>query len=104
DPTSARALLPDATLMKSRAILDFTQYELRSIEIKTPRVTQRLLRAGSGAFTLEAPKGFDVDSGLASDLVEAVRSLAAERWVSDRDDGSFGLQKPNTVLTVTLER
>ncbi len=104
DPASARNLLPDATLMKSRVILDFTPYELRSIEIKTARVTQRLLRASSGAFTLEAPKGFEVDSGLASDLVEAVRSLAAERWASDRDDGSFGLQKPNSVLTVTLER
>jgi hypothetical protein len=103
DPLSAKNLLPDATLLKSRVILDFTQYELKSIEIKTPRVVQRLVRSLGGSYTLEAPKGFEVDPGLAADLVESVRALGAERWVADRDDGSFGLAKPSGVLTVTLE-
>jgi hypothetical protein len=104
DAASARSLLPDATLMRTRTIFEFSPSDLRTIEIKTPRVTQKLTRGLSGTFTLEAPKGFDADPGLSSDLVEALQSLAAERWASDRDDGSFGLQKPGTELEVVLEK
>jgi len=104
DAASSRSLLPDATLMRNRTILDFSPNDLRTIEIKTPRTTQKLVRSLSGSFTLEAPKGFDADSGLASDLIEVLRSLAAERWAADRDDGSFGLQKPSAQLSVVVEK
>jgi hypothetical protein len=104
DAASARSLLPDATLMRNRTIFDFSPTDLRTIEIKTPRTTQKLARSLSGSFTLEAPKGFDADPGLSSDLVEALRSLAAERWAADRDDGNFGLQKPGIQLSVAIEK
>ena len=104
DAASARSLLPDATLIKNRTIFDFSPSDLRTIEIKSSRVTQKLSHSLSGAFTLEAPKGFDADPGLSSDLVEALRSLAAERWAADRDDGTFGLQKPALQLKLVLEK
>jgi hypothetical protein len=40
---------------------------------------------------LDAPKGFDPDGVLSSDLIQALGALTADRFVADRDDGSFGL-------------
>ncbi len=44
---------------------------------------------------LDEPKGFDPDIGASSDLIQALGSLTADRFVADRDDGSFGLEKPS---------
>jgi hypothetical protein len=89
--------------MRSRTIFEFSPHQLRTIEIKTPRTTQKLARSLSGTFTLETPKGFDADPGLSSDLAETLRSFAAERWAADQDDGSFGLQKPAIQLSITTD-
>jgi hypothetical protein len=91
---AARAITPDATLVKSKKLLDFSTNAFRSVEIRSASQTQRLIRNQSGSFTLEEPKGFEVDGGLASDLVEALRTLTAERWVADKAEPAFGLESP----------
>jgi hypothetical protein len=44
-----------------------------------------------------------VDPGLASDVAEALAQLRADRWVADRDDGSFGLAAPRGKYQLEVE-
>lgn len=98
-PEAARAFRVDATLSRSLRLFDFEQKDLISIETKTENLEQRLTRAGD-EFKLEEPEGFDFDATLVSTLVDKIQGLAAERWVSDDDDGTFGLDHPQGRLVV----
>ncbi len=104
DRDSARALAADASLLRKRQILDFSASELSSIDLHVGAVHEMLERTGAGAYRLTSPAGFDVDAGLASDLAEALGSLSADRWVADRDDGSFGLDKPIVQASLTIHQ
>ncbi len=102
DRDSARALTPDASLLRKRQIFDFSASELTSVDLHVGGVHEALERTGAGSYDLTSPAGFNVDAGLASDLAEALGSLTADRWVADRDDGSFGLDKPVARVALTL--
>lgn len=102
DRQVVRALLPDATLLRPRALFDDPPAAVRRVESEGA-VEQTLLQSRSGAFELARPDGYAVDAGLASDLVETLARLEAERWVADRDDGSFGLAPPAQRLRFTVE-
>ena len=102
DPESARLLEADTTLLRDHQILTFSTRDVRSVEIERDGEVQRLLRGPQGGLVLEAPKGFDVDAGLATALLDALASLSTQRWVADRDDGSFGLRRPAVRCRVTL--
>jgi hypothetical protein len=62
-----------------------------------------LHRSPTGFWTIEQPKSLAVDPGLAGDVAEALSQLRADRWVADRDDGSFGLDKPRASYELELE-
>lgn len=98
----ARALGPDAALVRSVRLLSLESKAVRHVRVNYAGVEQHVERNPSGSFTLHDPPGFDVDNGLASDLVDTVASLRAERWVADRDDGSFGLARPSGRVVVEL--
>jgi hypothetical protein len=97
-----RVLLPDATLVKSRKILEFNERQLRALSIKGANLEQRLIRNASNEYVLEIPRGFPHDAGLVSDVVSALSMLATDRWVADTNDGSFGLENPTLELRITL--
>lgn len=98
---AARAFLPDATLMRSLQIFDFEAKDVRSLTT-TGTVSQRLIQAAAGQVELEEPKGLMIDAALASDLLQALASLEANRWVADRDDGSFGLEDPSLRVIIRM--
>jgi hypothetical protein len=89
---AARAFAVDATLLKSRRVVDFALSSLVELELTVPE-RQRLRRA-AGGFELVEPAGFAHDGGLATDAVLALGSLTALRFVADTDDGTFGFAKP----------
>lgn len=89
---AARSLRADASLVRSRKIFDFAVDDVVHVDIDNPR--QAFARDTKGAVTLEYPEGFQGDAGLATELIDALRTLTADRWVSDQDDGSFGFQEP----------
>lgn len=99
-PEWARAFQVDATLSKSLHVFSFEEKQLAAIQVRTPQLTQKLVRK-AGEFSLEAPSGFEVDASLVSALIDGLQNLLAERWVSDTNDGSFGLATPQ--IEVTLE-
>jgi hypothetical protein len=99
----ARLFTPDASLVKKLQVLSFHPSDLRSIDLRVEGTRQKLLRQLSGAFELEQPAGFTADGNLSADLVDTLASLIADRWVADRDDGSFGLSRPRVRATIELE-
>lgn len=95
-------LLPDATLVRSRQILQFDDRNLERFQIVAPGREQILTKNPTGGYVLDAPKGFTGDPNLISDLVDALTSLTTDRWVSDTNDGQYGLQPPKLELRLTL--
>ncbi|HEY6558744.1 MAG TPA: DUF4340 domain-containing protein [Polyangiaceae bacterium] len=95
-------LLPDATLVRSRQILQFDDRSLERFQIVAPGREQSLTKNPTGGYILDAPKGFTGDPNLISDLVDALASLTTDRWVSDTNDGHYGLQPPKLEVRLTL--
>jgi hypothetical protein len=98
----ARAFRPDATLLKQLAIWSFPASALSSLSLERDGRIERLTRQSDGSFSLLAPAGFGHDGAGVADLVQAASTLRAERWVAERDDGSFGLEKPRLSLRLEL--
>ena len=96
---AARAFAIDTTLLRSLKLLDFTAAELESLTVAEP-TAQKLVRNAEDRFELEAPRGFAVDTALATDLSFELGSLSALRWIADADDGSFGLEKPQARVVI----
>jgi len=90
---AARGLVADASLVRSRTVLDLPIADVARVEIEgTP--SQTLERSESGNLSLSAPPGFQVDGALGLELCDGMRSITADKWVSDKDDGTFGLDHP----------
>jgi hypothetical protein len=103
DPVTARSLTPDTTLLRSLELWQGAPKEVRSIEIRGKDGEIRLLQPSAGGFELGLPRGFGVDAVLASELTDALAGLSVERWVSDQDDGSYGLGQPEFEVRVETE-
>jgi uncharacterized protein DUF4340 len=88
----ARGFTLDSTLLYARKLSEFGLSSFISAEIERKGEKEVLRRLNDGLQLVE-PKGFDADGVLSSDLVQALGALTAERFVADRDDGSFGLQR-----------
>ncbi len=103
---SARLLAPDSTLVRSRQVLKLQRNDLKRVKLdaNSPAgaVSQILTRSEDGTYELTKPPGIGHDALLVSELVDSLVSLSAERWVSDEDDGSFGLRTPSASLSVDL--
>ncbi|HEY5374624.1 MAG TPA: DUF4340 domain-containing protein [Polyangiaceae bacterium] len=93
--TSARYFASDSTLLYSHKLSEFGLSSFVSAEILRPAGKEVLRRGTNEALRLDEPKGFDPDISASSDLIQALGSLTANAFVADRDDGSFGLEKPS---------
>jgi len=100
---AARALTADASLVRKRTILDVPLADVARVDIEgTPH--QIVERAESGANSLKVPAGFDADGALSLELFDALRTLTADHWVADADDGTFGLDHPALVARLTVRK
>jgi hypothetical protein len=100
---AARVLTADASLVRKRTILDVPISDVARVEIDgSPR--QIVERAESGTTTLKAPTGFEADGALSLELFDAMRTLTADHWVADADDGTFGLDPPNMSAKLSLRK
>jgi hypothetical protein len=103
---SAEGALPlraDATLLKDHAVFNYGIKDVRRVEVSNGSVKQTIERTSDGVVSLVAPKGYDVDGGLAVQLMDELRTLRALRWVSDRASSGFGLDKPRASLRLSVE-
>lgn len=90
----ARGFAVDSTLLYARKLTEFGLSSFISADI-VHKQTKSVLRRVADGLQLEEPRGFEADGVLSSDLVQTLGALTAERFVADRDDGSFGLQRPS---------
>ena len=101
-PEAARAFEVDATLTRDLKLFAFADEDVSRLSIKTEWLEQSLVRV-NGELQLQKPSGFDFDASLLSDLLSALRSLTADRWVSDSEAGGFGLEHPVAQITLGLK-
>jgi len=100
DADAALALEADSTLVRSSKIFDFAAADFRSLEVKSKELEQKIHREASGQLVMDVPKNKSLDAALSANAVDELAGLTADRWVSDREDESFGLGAP--VLTARL--
>jgi hypothetical protein len=98
----ARAFLPRTTAVRSTRLINHPIDRIRRIAITGGEAPQSLERSADGVWTMLSPKGYPIDIGVCADLTEALMHLSAEQWVSDRDDGSFGLARPRLRVELTV--
>lgn len=98
----ARALEPNSMALKSRVITDIPIAHVRKVSVQAGPFQQTIERSPSQNFQLDTPANFEVDARVAVDIAEALGRLTAERWVAEKDDGSFGLSKPRAVYELEV--
>lgn len=95
DRDQARPFFPRTTALRSTRLIEHSIDRARKIRVyEGANLLQSLERKAEGNWALAAPRGYAVDIGVVSDLAENLLHLSADQWVADRDDGSFGLEKP----------
>jgi len=100
-PTSAaRLLFPNKVALRSLTLVDAPETAITKLFVTEGDRVQSLERTSEGGFKLLEPKGkgLAADIGLGSDLASALFPLKAERFVAEKDNGSFGLDKPRFIL------
>ncbi len=101
------ALMPSEVLLRDAAVLDLPRDQLRVLTVQVTAGgasrTQRLTRgAGGWAFAETKVPGLAPDVGFVDDIVDTLVTLKAVRWVAEKDDGTFGLDRPRVVLEVKV--
>ena len=100
---AVRALLPRDLALRGKKVWSESGRRVASLRVDSGKVTQRVERGGEGWKLLEPTgKGLRADPGLCNDLAEAMANLNAERWIADKDDGGFGLERPRIVIEAEL--
>ncbi len=91
-------------LLLDRRVLQFRRAAVTSFTIERGDVRQQLERDGSD-FSFAAPKGagLAVDQAWATEALDALSTLTAERFVADAPDSSFGLDPPRAKILISLE-
>jgi Domain of unknown function (DUF4340) len=99
----ARAFALDSTLLYAKKLSEFGPSSFISAEIMGAKGRELLTRGANEAFRLESPQGFDPDVGLSAEVAQTLGALTAERFVSDSDDGSFGLSRSTLSVHFTFK-
>lgn len=98
----ARELSPSALLLRPPEVLDFNPSSLLELDVDWPGAHERLRRNPDGSYQLLEPAGYEHDGALTLELVQALGTLKAERWVADRDEPAFGFSAPRAKAVLTL--
>ena len=103
----ATALLPAPSVLRANSIFAARREHVTGLQLDCGGKRQKLTRDLAGAWTLIEPKssGLRADLGQANELADALRSLAAIRWVAEEPNAAHGLSAPWCTLQLdVLER
>lgn len=96
--------VPNALLLKSSQLLEAEVDHIKRVHVQTPSWTEEFeYRGTSEGCRLLAPAGQPADGALCLDVLDELRVLRAKRWVSETDDGTFGLATPTVRIEVTIQ-
>jgi hypothetical protein len=99
---AAQSLEPSDLALRPRKVIDEPARRIRSMRIDARGRVQRAVQVPDAGWRYVEPSGVPIDQGLAGDLAGMIGSLTAERWVADKDDGSFGLASPRVVVEAVV--
>ena len=100
-----RALLPDATVLRSSSVYELDLRRFRELRLDCAGRRQRLERDPAGGWTSLEPAvaGLGADMGMANDFCGGLRQLSAVRWVSAEAQGDQGLDVPWCVIAAKVD-
>ncbi|MBK9259338.1 MAG: DUF4340 domain-containing protein [Polyangiaceae bacterium] len=99
-----RDLFPSDVALRSLTVIDHPETVVRALRIEQGDRVQRIERTAEGGWKLTEPsgRGLAADIGLGSDVATTLFPLKVERFVAEKDDGSFGLDKPRIVIDADI--
>jgi hypothetical protein len=91
-------------LLLDRHVMTFRRPAVASFTIERGELRQELTRNGSD-FDFASPKGEGllVDQAWATEALDALSALTAERFVAEKADASFGLEPPRAKIVIELD-
>lgn len=95
DTATAGAFAVDALTLRSRTLFELQAKDVTSVAMNFDGVRQRFVQPRAGTFELQEPEGLEVDTALANDVVDVLRSLEAVEWVGSAREDRFGLDAKN---------
>jgi hypothetical protein len=101
------SLAPSEVVLRDAGVLDLKRDQVRALTVEVAAQggarTQRLARGLAGwTFSLVNVPDLEPDVGLVEDLLEPLVTLKAVRWVAEKDDGTFGLDRPRITLEMKV--
>jgi hypothetical protein len=100
---AARAFLPRSSALRKLELITFPTKQVRRVVVRSEQIDQVIERGANDVWKFVKPAKFPLDIGVAGDIAETLVHLKAEKWVADKDDGSFGLKKPRLTFEVTVQ-
>jgi hypothetical protein len=102
DRTVARRFEPHPVALRHRAVWaqPFDAASVVALDDTCSPIGQRIELSGRG-WQMRTPPGFATDAASVSDLANAIAHAAAEAWIAEADDGTFGFAGPDG-CTLTL--
>jgi hypothetical protein len=99
---SEELLLPRETRFRDRQLVRDAEANARSFRVERRGVTEEVVRAGS-EWRVTAPLDAPADRVVTRDIVRAIASLRAVRFVDTTSASEHGLEHPRVVLTAHFE-
>ncbi len=102
--TALRDLFPSDLSLRSLTVIDMPETAVRALRVEQADRVQRIERTTEGGWKLTEPagRGLKADIGLGSDLAMSIFPLKVDRFVAEKDDGTFGLDKPRLVIEADI--
>lgn len=103
DRDTAKTLRPQLTLLRSRELFTWKPEAIAEVQLDVWGVRQHVRITGPGDFELVQPWGYRHDAGAIGELLSALSSLRAERWVAESDAGGlYGVAKSRSFVRMTV--
>ena len=98
------ALMPSEVVLRDAAVLDLPRDQVRALTVQAGGGRVQRLARGSSGWTFSEGKvaGLAPDVGFVEDIVDTLATLEAVRWVAEKDDGTFGLDRPRFTLELKV--
>lgn len=99
-PSLVRLLLPRETTLRAGRILETQSRRARRVSLRCG--SEQVLTDQGDGFRMVSPAGFQSDSSIVQ-LIDAILKGHDVFWVSDGVDGSFGFDRNDCGVTITLD-
>jgi hypothetical protein len=102
-PSVVDTLRVEAIRFRPRRVIHDAEEDLRAVLLDAGAMHEEILRGEGGTYQLTRPVAYAADPGLVGEMVRALTSLDADRWVSSTARPEHGLATPRARLVARFE-